>query len=186
MSGWLRDRLDSGYRATVDVPLRADPWRPPLLANVRDAVLHELTYAVLDEHVEVEGEISLVLARWPRVDELGRLRHSDTVEVGVPIDAWKALLAARRIPEALRDRAPRIGDAFAMLVTRRDLKHVLDPVGPVVDITADARDAAKAAFYGAVAEPLDPGAVAETAEDDQVPPVDEPADWVAEVEAVAR
>ena len=105
------------------------------------------------------------------------------VEVAVPEGDWQAMLTQRRIPEVLRDRPPRIGDAFGVMLERRNARQLLHPIGPVVDITADARDAARAAFYGAVASPLDPStatAVAEQAED-RIEPVPEPKDWRAHV-----
>ena len=89
------------------------------------------------------------------------------------------MLTQRRIPEVLRDRPARIGDAFAVMLERRNARQLLHPIGPVVDVTADARDAARAAFYGAVASPLDPSAATAVAEpaEDRIEPVPEPEDW---------
>jgi hypothetical protein len=118
---------------------------------------------------------------------LGRVRHQlfRLVEVAVPEGDWQAMLADRRIPEVLRDRPARIGDAFGVMLERRNGRQLLHPIGPVVDVTADARDAARAAFYGAVAAPLDPTAVAAPAED-RIEPVPEPKDWRAHVMRRAR
>jgi hypothetical protein len=93
------------------------------------------------------------------------------------------MLAERRVPEVLRDRPPRIGDAFAVMLERRDARHLVNPIGPVVDVTADARDAARAAFYGAVASPLDASVATDVAEAEEVTTgsVSEPAEWRAHV-----
>jgi len=39
------------------------------------------------------------------------------------------MLAERRVPEVLRDRTPRIGDAFGMMLERPSARHLLDPIG---------------------------------------------------------
>jgi hypothetical protein len=106
-----------------------------------------------------------------------------SIEVAVPEGDWQAMLAERRIPEVLRDRPARIGDAFGVMLERRNARQLLHPIGPVVDITADARDAARAAFYGAVASPLDPSTATALAEQDEnrIEPVPEPKDWRAHV-----
>ncbi len=147
----------SARGAVPDVAIRTHraPWEPPLLDAVPHDVLLRLTYVMLDER-ETDGELSFVLTPWPRVDDLGRVRHdpTDAIDVGVDPVTWKDLLKAKRLPEVLRERDPHIGDAFAMMLRRRTAASLLKPVGPIVDVTADARDAAKAAFYGAVASPL--------------------------------
>ena len=93
------------------------------------------------------------------------------------------MLAKRRIPEVLRDRPARIGDAFAVMLERRNARQLFHPIGPVVDVTADARDAARAAFYGAVASPVDPSVATPVDEqdEDRIGPVPEPTDWRAHV-----
>lgn len=183
---WLRDRVEAAHGPAVRVPTRDEPWVPPLLSRVPFPVLQRLTYAVLDEQDEPPGEVSFVLTPWPRIDDLGRVRHDrdDPIEVGVAETSWRSLLAGRRLPEVLRERPPRIGDVFAVMLLRRDPHHLLDPIGPVVDVTADARDAARSAFYGAVAPPLDQDvADAQAApEDDGVEPLAPPDEWAAFVE----
>jgi hypothetical protein len=169
------------------MPPGTEPWLPNVLARVSPALVSALTYAVIDERDQPDGRLSLVLSDWPRLDELGRVRHQHDrlVEVAVPARDWHVMLAERRVPEVLRDRPPRIGDAFGVMLERRDVRHLLAPIGPVVDVTADARDAARAAFYGAVASPLDAsvaiGVEDKEAEEDRIGPMPEPEDWRAYV-----
>lgn len=182
---WLRERIESKTGRTVQLPPRNVPWMPSVLADVAPAVVAALTYAVVDERDMPDGRLSLVLSAWPRTDDLGRVRHDRDrfVEVAVPARAWQAMLAERRVPEVLRDRPARIGDAFAVMLERRDARHLLDPIGPVADVTADARDAARAAFYGAVASPLDASVATDVAEpeEDRTGSVPEPDEWRAHV-----
>lgn len=153
-AAWLHRR---GSVLKGDFDPNPHPWVPRVLDGFPPEMLLALTYVQLDEQ-EANGELSFVLSHWPRLDDLGRVRHSegedDDVDVGVASDEWVAMLSERRLPEVLRDRAPHIGDTFAMMLTRRTRGAMLDPVGPVYDVTADARDAAKAAFFGAVSQPL--------------------------------
>jgi hypothetical protein len=142
---WLRERLESKAGRTVPLPPRNEPWLPSALAHVNPAIVSELTYAVIDERDQPDGLLSVVLSGWPRLDDLGRVRHQHDrlVGVAVPVGGWQVMLAERRVPPVLRDRPPRIGDAFVVMLERRDTRHLLNPIGPVVDITADARDAAR-------------------------------------------
>jgi hypothetical protein len=185
---WLRERVESKTGRTVPLPPRSEPWLPSVLAHVAPDLVSALTYAVIDERDQPNGRLSFVLSGWPRLDDLGRVRHQRDrlVEVAVPEGAWQAMLAERRIPEVLRDRPARIGDAFGVMLERRNARQLLHPIGPVVDITADARDAARAAFYGAVASPLDPSTAIAVAEEDRIEPVPEPEDWRAHVRRRAQ
>lgn len=167
-------------RSTVgDVPPGDAPWVPPILANVPPEVVRTLRYVVLDDVDDAEGDVVLVAEPWPTVDALGRVRHAseEAREQYVAVTKWVRLLERRRIPEPVRTRAPRIGDAFAMRLPRSG--DVSRPVGPVVDVTADAREAARASFYGAVALPMD-AALAERLRDREAGPhlvVDLPEEW---------
>jgi hypothetical protein len=180
---WLRERVESEASCSVPLPPRNEPWLPSVLAHVAPGIVAALTYAVIDERDQPDGLLSFVLSSWPRLDDLGRVRHHHDRLVGVAVPAgdWQVMLAERRVPEVLRDRPPRIGDAFGVMLQRRDARHLLDPIGPVVDITADARDAARAAFYGAVACPLDASVATDVAEpeEDGIGPVPEPEEWRA-------
>jgi hypothetical protein len=183
---WLRERVESKTGHTVQLPPGIESWLPSVLAQVASDVVSALTYAVIDERDQPKGQLSFVLCDWPSLDDLGRVRHrrDRLVEVAVPEDKWQEMLAKRRIPEVLRDRPPRIGDAFGVMLQRRNARQLLRPIGPVVDVTAGARDAARAAFYGAVASPLDPSALAgvvDEHEEERIGPVPEPEEWRAHV-----
>jgi hypothetical protein len=179
---WLRERVESKASYGRSVPPLNEPWLPRVLADVDPDLVSALTYAAIDDRDQPNGQLSFVLSGWPRLDTLGRVLHQrDTlVEVAVPERNWQAMLAARRIPEVLRDRPPRIGDAFGVMLERLNARQLLHPIGPVVDVTADARDAARAAFYGAVACPLGSYDVAER-EEDRIGPVPEPEEWRSHV-----
>jgi hypothetical protein len=106
----------------------------------------------------------LALWPWPGL-EGGRLVFADEeVVVGVDAQALRDFLSAHRLPPALAGRELRTGDAFAIRVkdgADLDRQEVMRDPGlwiepPVYDVTADARRAAKVAFYSAVSEPLRP------------------------------
>jgi hypothetical protein len=131
---------------------RARPWHPrlphplkgrgsPLVGNVRRAPgiadVTELSY----------------ITTWPEVDGRGRLRFAGSRPVSVDVD--QAALATYLATARLRTRPLREGDAFAARTTigrrapgpRRPIRGWLK--SPVFDVTADARDAAKAAYLTA-------------------------------------
>jgi hypothetical protein len=117
---WLRERVESKTGHTVQLPPGIESWLPSVLAQVASDVVSALTYAVIDERDQPKGQLSFVLCDWPSLDDLGRVRHrrDRLVEVAVPEDKWQEMQAKRRIPEVLRDRPPRIGDAFGVMLQR--------------------------------------------------------------------
>ena len=153
---WLpRDRAE---------PLAEDApaWVPHGFARERIA-WSELSYIVVDERSEdVAG---LVVASWPRLDPQGRVRFGgSTWRVGARLQEFEALLGAKRhLPattagsERVSQRPVRIGDAFAARVELPRGRVAAVPElsrwlsAPIYDISADARDAAKTALYGALA-----------------------------------
>jgi hypothetical protein len=164
---WLpRDR-------TAPLAIDAAPWVPAGFAHERISWT-TLSYIVVDElSKQIAG---LVVASWPLLDQKGRVRFSGSSwRVGARMDELMALLDADRIvPEPTARRSPagtaggspagaaperpvRIGDAFAAQVSRpRGRRAAVPPLErwlspPVYDVSADARDAAKAALFGAVA-----------------------------------
>jgi hypothetical protein len=160
---------------------RAAPLAADAAAWVPAGFVHErirwttLSYIVVDElSKEVAG---LVVSSWPLLDPKGRVRFSGSSwRVGARVDELVALLNADRIAPGARagtgpgpQRPVRIGDAFAARVTRPrgrgaavpPLERWLSP--PVYDVSADARDAAKAALFGAVAPTMSEDDVSEIA-----------------------
>jgi hypothetical protein len=114
----------------------------------------ELSYITVDE--VSQGIVTLLVSTWPEVDKRGRLRFPSSRPMAVDVDeaALTAYLKSRH-PEHLRDRPLREGDAFAARTSvpprpRRPRELSAWLRRPVFDITADARDAAKAATIGAV------------------------------------
>ena len=137
---------------------RSRKWRPPSLEEARKAVgRRELAYVVVDE---LEANVAgLVLSRWPSIDARGRLRFDLDADVRVAVDAEKLrhLLQKREGAAALRSRPLLVGDVFAARLRRRpraDVDTPIDPgrvlAEPIVDISADAREAAKAQYYAAL------------------------------------
>lgn len=149
---------------------RTRPWHPRLphplkgsgsalagharrVAGVADVT--ELSYITVDEIGE--GVVTLLISDWPEVDERGRLRFSGAPPVSVDVGETRlaAYLAKVRLPERLRERPLREGDAFAARTTIKQRAPAPErPVSrwlkaPVYDVTADARDAAKAAYLTA-------------------------------------
>lgn len=125
-----------------------------------------LSYMVVDE-IE-SGLVGLSVSPWPTVDDVGRLRFGAgrSRSVGAWRDELERFLRKNRRPRAGSSRPVRIGDVFAV-VTKEPI-----PVGqlagpsdwiepPLYDISPDARDAAKASFYAAVAPTLNPKAKAD-------------------------
>jgi hypothetical protein len=151
-------------------PVRADtpgqdprsgrPWAPPSLKAVRE---RRLSYVVIDDMES--GMIGLSVSPWPSIDDAGRLRfgRGRSRSVGSARHDLERFLAKNRVPRSGSRRPLRIGDVFAMAVKEPiPVGQLADPADwievPVYDITADARDAAKASFYAAVAPTLDPKA----------------------------
>lgn len=142
-----------------------------------------LTYVVVDE---IEGgSVGLAASEWPRVDAEGRVRFgAPPVLLGADRSSLERFLAEHRSPRELAERPLRIGDVFAVQARPERLQEAeeaesrLEPVlapeewivPPVYDVTPDARDAAKASFYGAVAPMLDPSQVARLGDLVQRPP----------------
>lgn len=145
-------------------------WRPTSLRERDD--LGDFAYVVVEE--EIDGMLGLVVADWPS-GGLGAPRFDDKGEFELAVDreALQQRTSDRRVAEAdalpyevvreLRSRRVEVGDVFAV----RPLEE-LDPegdperlrscewIGETLDVTAEAREAAKAKMYEALTPPLDP------------------------------
>src|SRR5687768_14115779 len=141
------------------------PWTPPCVpAELLDDPA-TLSYLVVDEIVG--DTVTIAVSGWPGSDELGRVRF-DAIAADAPIG--HLLVHRKELHERLYEgwlrRAPRVGDAFAAVlgdaVAARLAEAgevILDSAvrladalpGPVADLSAEARNVAKLAFYAAVA-----------------------------------
>jgi hypothetical protein len=144
------------FKAPPPVPDR--PWQPAGAGLPRDG-LEKLAYIVVDEIVGEDVDLSV--SSWPMVDDRGRLLlpaqdpravHTEVEELAAYVNR-PDVRAGRGVTEI------RMGTALAAEVrpagmrgARPRLEKWLVP--PVYDITAPARDKAKAAFYAAVAPAL--------------------------------
>lgn len=134
---------------------RGAPVAPRAGAVAGVSHIAELSYVTVDE--VSQGIVTLLVSEWPEIDERGRLRfpRADPVALDVDEAVLAAYLPAVRLPRRLADRPLREGDAFAARTTlgRRPPGRSQDPgtwlKGPVFDVTADAREAAKAAYLSA-------------------------------------
>ncbi|HEY2714859.1 MAG TPA: hypothetical protein VGI73_01410 [Solirubrobacterales bacterium] len=142
------------------------PWRPPSLHH-REKLDH-LAYVVVEE--EIDGTMGLVVAHWPSGGRgAPRFRDDGEFEVAVDREELQRRLAERRVPEAadlpdavaaeLRSRRVEVGDVFAIEVLGElspdDDWRNCEWVGETIDLTAEAREAAKAKMYEALTPELD-------------------------------
>lgn len=158
-------------------------WQPAQIVQRFGGSLDwaSLGYVVIDElH---EGVAGLVVSDWPRLDERGRLHfgeESASTRIGTLAEALLALLREERAPivavsmnageeEELRVRPVQIGDVFAARRLRRRARGdgggggggrgIEDPrgwlTGPILDITAEAVEVAKAQANAALSGAAD-------------------------------
>jgi hypothetical protein len=145
------------------------PWRPPSLRDRDD--LEDFAYVVVEE--EIDGTMGLVVAEWPSGGRgAPRFHEKGEFELAVPREELQRHVSDRRVPrtgelpdavaDELRHRPVSVGDVFAIRPTED-----LDPadserlrrcewMGETLDVTAEAREAAKATMYEALTPPLDP------------------------------
>jgi hypothetical protein len=163
----------------------AEVWLPDVVAHLAGETRRaqaDLDYIVVDE---IDEDVAVLLIEpWPRLDERGRLRFGDEderVSVEVHIPSLRERLTERAATmeltpadrAAFAERPIRVGDAFAGRVDRHALGDETGSlaflVGPVVDITREAREAAKAQQYATAAPVLSEDEVAEllAPEDDE-------------------
>lgn len=140
------------------------PWEPPAAPEL---AARRPSYVVVDEIVG--DAVGVAIHPWPLADHKGRLRFTDYGEgrfAGTSLaalQAWVedhrvAALAAASSPaaEALATRPVTIGDVFAATTHAEGAGVTPESLigADFVDLTIDAREAAKLAFYGAVGRPL--------------------------------
>ncbi|MDH4177983.1 MAG: hypothetical protein OEW31_10680 [Thermoleophilia bacterium] len=162
---WLPPAGD-GSEAAAGV----DAWVPRDLAGGASA---DRRYVVVDEILG--SVVGLAVSPWPSVDAEGRLRFrtGDVLTVAADRVELQGFLGEHRLPAELRERPLRIGDVFAVSVRPGVLEKLAGgaaaharleaPVAPaawmlapVHDISAEAREATKVAFYASVAPTMEP------------------------------
>jgi hypothetical protein len=182
-------------------PTIRDWWRPkPLTDAGAKPPWEKLAYVVVDElH---EGVAGLVASPWPVVDDLGRVRfgsEQESVRILLPAADLLEQLARHRTPvpesgvdadteDELRTRDLAIGDVFAMRFGRgRRWSQIR---GPILDITAEAREVAKAqaaaTAAGVVDEDLLDEIAGELGGDDGPPPTERRARREGDTDAGGR
>ncbi len=141
------------------------PWRPSCLPDQLRERLADLSYVIVDE--VVGNLVTMTVSPWPDADRHGRVRFFATSS---PVSGPGHLLVHQRelhdlLYQGWLRRDPRPGDVFATAVAaevgerlRRGEDVVLDAdlrlatvlPGTVCDLTAEARNVAKLAFYAGV------------------------------------
>lgn len=150
------------------MPGEDSPWQPGPLKERGD--LEEFSYVVVEE--EIDGTLGLVVADWPDGGSgVPRFHGKDEFELAVDRDEMQRRLSDRQVPqldlpdavqEELRNRPVRVGDVFAIKPVAEiapedpDRVQTCDWIGETLDLTAEAREAAKAKTYEALTPPLDP------------------------------
>jgi hypothetical protein len=155
VTNWLPDPPPKRER-------RHRPWRPPSLA-AEGVDVERLTYIVVDEIVE--DTVGLSLHAWPDADSEGRLRFQPgkaAAQVSVPVTEWCEFLSGCNLGFSMKElaRLPRVGDAFAAEVTPSSRRRWREPLtrwipGTVHDVTGEAREVAKLAYYGSATDVWD-------------------------------
>lgn len=129
-------------------------WVPTGLGRRKG--LASLAYVVVEE---IESDfVGLTLSPWPTVDQQGRL-HFDLERsraVGARKQALQTFLGKHRTPTKFARRPLRIGDVFACEIKGPIPDgELLAPeawmVPPIADVSTQAREAAKIAFFSAAA-----------------------------------
>jgi hypothetical protein len=114
-----------------------------------------------DRYVSIDdvadGLVVAEVSSWPVLDREGRLHwDTDPRELVTPLPRMQDDVTAARERWGIiaPDRPLRVGDVFLVRGLTRRHRH-LTRVELVLDVSAAAREAAKAALYGAVASTLD-------------------------------
>lgn len=148
---------------------RGAPWKPPALAELSAAELNRLKYVVVEE--SIDAQVGLLVCDWPRSGAAGQPHFPkgvDEEEVVVDREALQQRLATRQLAKsivppgsearrALQRRPVAVGDVFACRLNGEgDPQEAADRVGmrrwigKAVDLSAEGREAAKAATFTAL------------------------------------
>lgn len=153
---WLSEEIASARGPAREWQLAAPPKGTPRKPRPEYVVVDELE----------EGVAVVVCEPWPALDRRGRLRFPrPDLRLSAEVDpAALQLLLASRAPlanlsreqrSAFAARPVRAGDVFCAVVDRKALAAEPGAVtawlgGPPIDVSAQAREAAKAQYYAAV------------------------------------
>ena len=152
-------------------------WRPDVLYDARpEAVARPIEaagdewYLVIDD---LGGDVAICeFSSWPALDGDGRLAfEGQPWRLGRPLAEVQALVDRFRTAsgQPAPDRPLRVGDAFAVRGPKRGARSLRAVTG-LLDVSAAARTAAKAALYGAVAESMEEAKAAGVALEVVTPP----------------
>lgn len=156
-------------------------WRPlGLPESITNEDLAGFVYAVVEERID--EILGLIVTSWPKADgghpvfagpeqeyevavanaDLHQALSQRYIESALQLTSQRLLLESKE----LRERPIEVGDTFAIPASLDAVAAAAEAAGPVeanswiegqvIDITADAREAAKLATLRAVAPPLDP------------------------------
>jgi hypothetical protein len=141
------------------------PWEPPTAPGLAARMP---SYVVVDEIVG--DAVGVAIHPWPLADRKGRLRFTDygegrfagtsRTELQTWVDEHRVAAlgpSATAAVTALATRPLAIGDVFSATTDAEGAGVPPEALlgSDFVDLTLDAREAAKLAFYGAVGRPLD-------------------------------
>lgn len=149
---------------------------PPFTVHGETGGLHKKRRPALSDHyVVVEdlqgGRVVFEVSTWPRIDKGGRLHFE-----GDPFEIYDDLLVAQERINTDRaadgvtgaSRRLRVGDVFAVKGLTTNSKSIVE-ADRVRDVSLAARNAAKAALYGAVASTVEPEYVERMAIEGPIP-----------------
>lgn len=142
---------------------RSDPplWQPFVVTGPKEGDRRDVTEVLADDRYVTVDDVTqsmvvVEVSSWPRLDREGRLWWDDEpYELVTPRARMQNSVNAGRQDRGMPapGRRIRVGDAFLVRgLTRRH--RYFDDLPLVVDISAAAREVAKAALYGAVASTL--------------------------------
>jgi hypothetical protein len=136
----------------ADARAALELWRPG--PPVQD-VTEDDDYVTVDDRGQ--GMVTLVVSAWPSIDRQGRLvfpsYEGGQRVVVADAHAFTDLVNGARRAAGVPERGVRVGDVFRA----RDTAGSVEGWRDVADVTSQAREAAKAALYGAVAPRMDVG-----------------------------
>lgn len=125
-------------------------WTPAVLQRAGKVPAASARYIVVDDLGDEAGVAVTVESSWPSVDTAGRLTFSEEgSERARPVKNLTSHVHVQRFEhdQDAADRPLRVGDTF--YVEEIDGEWIT-----AIDVTADARDSAKSAFYSAITPPV--------------------------------